>query len=133
MGKSLSKSDRASLRAKFGGLCAYCGAPLGERWHADHVEPVMRETRYERGKGFVRTGTLCRPENDHTGNMLPACPPCNIDKHSFSLEQWRQKLQGSAAVLERNSSTYRHAKRFGLISNAESVVVFHFEKAVPNA
>lgn len=27
---------------KLGGRCAYCGCELGEKWHADHVKPVIR-------------------------------------------------------------------------------------------
>ncbi|EAV6934312.1 HNH endonuclease, partial [Salmonella enterica] len=40
----ISKEQRAELRLKFGGRCAYCGCPLPEKgWHADHVEPVRRD------------------------------------------------------------------------------------------
>lgn len=39
---ALTKKQRAELRMKFGGLCAYCGCELGEKWHADHVKPVIR-------------------------------------------------------------------------------------------
>ncbi len=36
----ISKIQRAELRMKFGGRCAYCGCKLPEKgWHADHVEP----------------------------------------------------------------------------------------------
>ncbi|HHR4690493.1 TPA: HNH endonuclease, partial [Salmonella enterica] len=36
---SLTKKQRAELRMKFGGRCAYCGCVLPEKgWHADHVE-----------------------------------------------------------------------------------------------
>lgn len=38
---ALTKSQRAALREKFGGRCAYCGSELGERWHADHIEPIV--------------------------------------------------------------------------------------------
>ncbi len=39
---ALTKKQRAELRMKFGGRCAYCGCELGEKWHADHVKPVIR-------------------------------------------------------------------------------------------
>lgn len=38
----LTKKQRAELRDKFGGRCAYCGVDLPERWHADHYEAVKR-------------------------------------------------------------------------------------------
>lgn len=32
---AITKQQRAALREKFDGRCAYCGHPLGEKWHAD--------------------------------------------------------------------------------------------------
>ena len=127
----LTKAEREQVRMKFGGRCAYCGEPLGERWHADHFEPVERIIKYVSGKGAVHTGECYRPERHRLDNMMPACPPCNIDKHSMSLEGWRRKLQDACNVLTRNSPTYRHAKRFGLLQETGTRIVFHFES--PNA
>lgn len=122
----LTKAQRATLQAMFGGLCAYCGKPLGERWHADHLEPVLR--------GYAQP-TASNPQGifhqhrDTIGNLMPACAPCNLDKTSYTLEQWRAKLAKSCESLMRYSSTYRHALRFGLVANTESPVVFYFERA----
>lgn len=126
----LSKSQRDSLRSMFGGLCAYCGAALGERWHADHVEPVERKLARVDGR-LVTTGEVHRPERDTIANLWPACAPCNIDKHTFTLENWRQKLQDACNVLARNQPTYRHAVRFGLVHETLAAVIFHFEKVDP--
>lgn len=125
----LTKAQRSELRQKFGGRCAYCGCELGERWHADHFEPVCRNQKYVRGKGFVHDGTMYAPQNDTIDNMMPSCAPCNIDKHAMSLESWRQKLQGACGVLQRNVSTYRHALRFGLVTETQKPIVFYFEQA----
>jgi hypothetical protein len=125
---NLNKKARAELAAKFGGRCAYCGTPLGERWHADHLEPVMRELKWVSGKGLMTTGKLERPERDTLDNLMPSCGPCNIDKHSLTLEQWRVKLGGAPGVLARNSPTYRHAVRFGLVAEVTTAVVFYFER-----
>lgn len=111
----------------FSGRCAYCGSELGAKWHADHVEPVLRESRYERGKGFVATGRMEIPQRDRVGNLMPACPPCNIDKHCMSLEEWRSKLQRATEVLARNQPTYRHAVRFGLVQETGAQIRFYFE------
>lgn len=124
----LTKNQRETLRGMFGGLCAYCGQPLGDKWHADHVAPVERKLTWVRGKGLVPTGKLHRPENDTVANLMPACPPCNIDKHSMSLENWRGKLARSLEVLANNQPTYRHARRFGLLQETPQPVVFHFER-----
>jgi hypothetical protein len=101
---------------------------LGERWHADHFEPVERKLEYVRGKGFVQTGEMYRPERDTIANMMPACAPCNIDKHAMSLENWRVKLSRSLEVLANNQPTYRHARRFGLLMETPKPVVFYFER-----
>jgi len=127
----LTKAQREQVRLKFGGRCAYCGESLGDRWHADHLLPVERKLEYVSGKGLVPNGELWRPENDTIDNMMPACPPCNIDKHSLSLEGWRRKLQGATSVLTRNNPTYRHAKRFRLVQETGAKIRFHFE--APNA
>jgi hypothetical protein len=125
---NLNKKGRAELAAKYGGRCAYCGVALGERWHADHLQPIRRESKWVRGKGFVATGQCKRPERDTMANLMPSCGPCNIDKDSLTLEQWRAKLSGAPDVLARNNPTYRHAIRFGLVVKVTTEVVFFFER-----
>lgn len=120
--RRLTKSEREDLRMRFAGLCAYCGEPLGVRWHADHFEPVRREW-------WKPGGGMERPHNDTLANLLPACAPCNLDKHAMTLEDWRRKLQGAAGVLARNHATYRHAVRFGLVVETGVAVAFHFERS----
>ncbi|TDS84142.1 HNH endonuclease signature motif containing protein [Comamonas sp. JUb58] len=119
---ALNKAKRATLREKFGGRCAYCGQPLGERWHADHIEPIVRNDwlKAPRGPDY--------PHRDTLENMNPACPPCNIDKHSMSLESWRDIIQRSNDVLQRDVSTFRRAVRYGLVQLTSSPVTFYFER-----
>lgn len=124
----LTKTQREEVKNKLGGRCAYCGVPLGDKWHADHLEPVIRESKYVRGEGFKLTGALEKPANDTLENLMPACAPCNLDKHSMKLEDWRVKLQNSCTVLRRDSSTYRHALRFGLVVESQAPrLEFYFE------
>lgn len=124
----LTKAQRETVRLRFGGLCAYCGDQLGERWHADHLQPVERKLIRIPGAGLRCSGEMHRPENDTIDNLMPSCPPCNIDKHTSSLESWRQKLQGACGVLTRNQPTYRHALRFGLVQETGAMVTFYFER-----
>ena len=121
----LSKIQRAALREKFGGRCAYCGGVLGDKWHADHIEPLVRNDwlKTPREPDY--------PERDTLENMNPACPPCNIDKHSLSLESWRQMIQRSNEVLQRDVSTFRRAVRYGLVALSAEPVVFYFERVEP--
>lgn len=125
--KRLTAKQREAVRQKYDGRCAYCGEPLGQRWTVDHFEAVRRTYKYDRGKGFVATGHAVNPENDVLENLMPSCPPCNIDKHSSPLELWRAKLQDACNVLRRNSTTYRHALRYGLVSETGTTVRFYFE------
>ena len=127
----LTPKQRAELKQMFDGLCAYCGEELGDRWHADHVEPVLRESLYIRGKGFVASGKILYENRDKIENMMPACISCNIDKGGSTLEGWRMRLADILNVLRRNYPTYRHALRFGFVSENPEPVVFHFERGKP--
>lgn len=127
----LTKAQRAALREKFDGLCAYCGCKLEDRWHADHIEAVERKLEFVHEGHSMRmraTGEVYRPERDCIDNLNPSCAPCNIDKHAMTLEDWRRKLQNAADVLRRNQPTYRHALRYGLVQETGARVVFHFER-----
>lgn len=121
VGKRLSKSQRASLREMFGGRCAYCGGMLGERWHADHVEPVLRQDWI--GK------PAAAPENHRLDNFMPACAPCNISKGRMTIEVWRAWLLGHVNSLNQHHSIYRMVKAFGLVAETGDPVIFHFERA----
>ena len=123
---ALSKKQRAVLREKWGGKCAYCGCDLGDKWHADHIEAVDR-------KWWLPGSPHSRPENDTLANMNPACPPCNIDKHSMKLEDWRKTMQRSNEVLMRDVSTFRRAVRYGLVKLSAEPIVFYFERAAQAA
>lgn len=124
----LTKAQRAALREKFGGRCAYCGQPLGERWHADHIEPIVRNDWLQRRDVHAPVRGPDWPERDTVENMNPACAPCNIDKHSLTLESWRQIIQRSAEVMQRDVSTFRRALRYNLVQVNPDPVVFYFER-----
>jgi 5-methylcytosine-specific restriction endonuclease McrA len=127
----LTKVQRAALREMFGGRCAYCGHPLGEKWHADHVEPVVRKLEFVRDGHSTRmrtTGEVWYPERDHIGNMMPACVPCNIRKGGADVESFRRGMERSIEVARSATSAYRHALRFGLITEHAGPVVFYFER-----
>ncbi|HBG30768.1 MAG TPA: HNH endonuclease [Gammaproteobacteria bacterium] len=121
------KAERAAVFAKYDGRCAYCGEPLGDRWHVDHFEPVVRKLEWAPGGGVRTTSECYNPERHAMENLMPACAPCNMDKSSLNVETWRRKLEGACGVLRRNQPTYRHALRFGLVAENEARVIFHYE------
>ena len=118
----LTKKQRAELREKFGGRCAYCGCELPERWHADHFEAVRR------GVSHRWEGNAERPENHRIDNMMPACIPCNLSKAHMGLEAWRAWIAGHVASLNNYHPIYRLAKAYGLIQETGNPVIFYFER-----
>jgi len=125
----LTKAQRATLREMFDGRCAYCGEPLAERgWHADHVERVERKLKRLPSGVVVTTSEVHRPERDTIENLMPSCAPCNIDKHFYSIEEWRALLQARCGVLHYSQSTYRSMLRFGQIVETPTPIVFYFER-----
>jgi len=93
---ALTKNQRAELREMFGGRCAYCGCELPEKgWHADHIEPVRRETIVVREngafKGFKRFSILSSREANSMDSIRES-----------QIENMRKKLK-RADVLIRNA------------------------------
>lgn len=132
---SLTKKQRAELRMKFGGRCAYCGCVLPEKgWHADHVEAVLRKSEQcmkAAAKGIFRlktTGEVFRPEADCLENIFPSCAPCNLLKTTYSLEMFRKQVSLQVERGRRSSVNFRTAERFGLVEVIEKPVVFWFEQ-----
>lgn len=125
-----TKAQRAALREKFGGKCAYCGGDLGKTMHADHREPVIRIQPSPWND--LDSVKLLKPERNTVGNMMPACAPCNIHKGGYPLESWRSYLQRSAEIVRKQTSTFRAGERFGVITVSEAPIVFHFEKQEPH-
>lgn len=113
---ALTKKQRAELRQKFGGRCAYCGCDLGEKWHADHVEPVIRFG-----------GKMVYQERDNIANLVPACHPCNLHKHCNSVEDYRRIIDdGRREFLV--SGKGKALVRMGLVDMKADPVVFWFEQ-----
>lgn len=59
---SFGADDVRRLYAAQKGKCLWCGKPVGENYHVDHIIPLV--------KGGA----------NHAGNICIACPPCNLAK-----------------------------------------------------
>ncbi len=122
----MKRRDR--IKAKFLGKCAYCGDPLGDRWHVDHKDAIVREMKWSREEGKLKpTGKCGQPQNKTEDNEYPACIPCNMNKSSLPLEYWRKQIASRLAALNERSTDYKTAKRFGLVEESPKAVVFWFE------
>jgi hypothetical protein len=98
---------------------------LTKTWNADHVEPVIRYPVTGHKGAPVKQ---MYPDRHRRDNYKPSCRPCNINKHSMSLETWRRHLEGLNDSLIQYSGNFRHALRFGLVSDERKPVVFYFEQ-----
>lgn len=114
----MNKKTRDLIKSKYNNKCAYCGIELPNRWHVDHIKPLRRD--------WINGGCL-NPENDHIDNFNPSCPSCNIIKSSTSLDSFRRTIQGFVKSLNRDSTQYKFAKRYGLVVETEQEVKFYFE------
>jgi 5-methylcytosine-specific restriction endonuclease McrA len=127
----------------FGGRCAYCGENLADKWHADHVEPIERETEFvlsvtgygyeTTSAGYTKsraTGRLRKPQNERIDNLFPACVRCNILKSNADVEGFRTMLTYFAESIPRIAgySHVHHLMRFGKITIDPTPVIFWFEK-----
>ena len=99
---------RDALRAMFGGRCAYCGQPLGQVFHADHVE-----ARYRGGA---------------EGQQFPACPRCNLRKATYSVEEFRSEIAAQVERLRRDSRAFVLAEDYGQVVATNAPVMFYFER-----
>ncbi len=114
MAKISDKNIRLKVLQKFNYKCAYCGIDLiNEKFHVDHIVPKMLGRPYK--------------ERESIDNYNPSCAPCNISKSTFDLEMWRTELELKILRIERDSSTFRNLKRFGLVGVIKNKVIFYFE------
>lgn len=149
----MKKADRELIKNKFGGKCAYCGDPLKKGWHVDELLPVIRKRKWiKQGFFHIVTGGelppltsgydnpdyewrdgkwiadgMEHPERLVLSNQMPSCPSCNINKHSNSLEGFREFITHFIVSLNRDSTQYKMAKKYGLIQETGKPVVFYFE------
>lgn len=64
----VSNADWLRTFKRYEGRCAYCEAPAV---HMEHVVPLSRGGKHQ------------------IGNVVPACAPCNLSKHSRFIVEWR--------------------------------------------
>lgn len=128
----ITPKQRAGLRMKFGGRCAYCGCELPEKgWHADHIVPVRRSIVETVKNGRVKLSTSMDGINESLNvieNLTPACAQCNLLKNNSSLEGFRKTIEVQVERARRASNHFRTAERFGQVKVTASPIVFWFER-----
>ena len=71
---SYSSSDVIKQYEAQRGLCWWCSQPVQEKYHIDHVIP------------------LSRGGSNNPGNIVIACPTCNISKSDKLPQEWAGRL-----------------------------------------
>jgi len=131
--KLTKKEQRKIIFDKYNGRCAYCGCVLKKGWHVDELLPVRRNMKWNKDKTrYVWDGTYEHPERLNIDNQMPSCPSCNINKHSLSLEEFRNLIAGFINSLNRDNTQYKIAKRYGLLLETKTPVKFYFEYVESN-
>lgn len=114
----LTKNERMLVLLKYGGKCAYCGVELIDgKFHVDHIVPVVRNS----------DNTIKHPENNVLENYNPSCPSCNIQKNSFTIEQFRENIKNFISSLNKYSTQYKFAKKYNLVKENDIEVKFYYE------
>ena len=108
--RKVTKYEKAEVLMKTLGRCAYCGQVLTlDTMQIDHVMPIALG-----GADIIQ-------------NMFAACVGCNKAKGALTVERFRAAVEKWLRYLEKDSITYRNARRFGLIEEHPRKVIFYFE------
>jgi 5-methylcytosine-specific restriction endonuclease McrA len=75
---------------------------------------------------YVTIG-YANPDAHHIDNYMPSCPPCNINKHGDTIEQFREAISGYLHSLNLRMVQYKMVKKYGLVEETNKPVVFYFE------
>lgn len=109
--RRLSAKERKQIYDKYNGHCAYCGTEITFReMQADHIYPL-------------RLGGA-----DTIENLVPACRSCNHYKSTFTIDKFREHLQGIPARIRRDDIAYQVGERFGIVGETGKQVRFYFEE-----
>ena len=128
---TFAKDKRKQIHAKYSGHCAYCGDIIElKAMQIDHIIPQRNFTQVIRNKAKAPLFLTHLTENDvnHDDNLNPACRICNKRKDAFDLEFFRSELSEQVNRLNKYSSAYRLAKKFGQIKETKQPIVFYFER-----
>lgn len=116
---AISKKVREQVRLKFGGLCAYTGKPLDDKWQVDHVTP----------KHYCAYHLI--DSVDEIENLLPAIRIINHYKRSHNLESFRMSMKSfhlRLAKLPKNTSVESTKRRISYMNEVADIFGITVEK-----
>ena len=128
----ITPKQRAVLRMKFGGRCAYCGCELPEKgWHAGHIVPVRRSIVETVKNGRVKLSTSMDGINESLNvieNPTPACAQCNLLKNNSSLDGFGRSIEVQVDRAWRASNHFTARTHLGMSrEEAEQLTMTEFQ------
>ena len=99
---TFSEREWQATKLKFGNCCAYCGSDRDIT--KDHVIAINREKLGE----------------DHIGNLVPCCKPCNGKKGDIDFRRFLAHDSGRLAAIERHMAFWNYVP-IGETNNARQV------------
>jgi 5-methylcytosine-specific restriction endonuclease McrA len=126
------KKQRQNVYDKYKGHCAYCGKQIAIKdMQIDHIIPQLNYEWIFKNKILKMIpeflNHLTEKDVHNIDNLNPACRVCNKWKSAYHLELFRSEIQEQTKRLQLRSSNYRMAKLYGLVSESDVKVKFHFE------
>lgn len=142
----MNKADRQKVFDKYGGLCAYTGKPLDDKWQVDHMRSKTTFGYSIMGECKTREEYNQRlKEVDHIDNLMPAVQIINHYKRGHHLESFREYMLSfhkRLAKLPKTTSLESTKKRieymnkvadlFGITADVPFCGVFFFETLTNN-
>ena len=86
-----NRTKRELIKNKFGGLCAYSGKELDDKWQIDHSTPKMHYIWIQPKEQRERLG-IDFDNVDDIKNLLPAISIVNHYKRDKTIDQFREYL-----------------------------------------
>lgn len=120
----IKKEIRERVWNKYDRRCAYCGTDLEyKQMQVDHIEAHWHSGTEEDCKRWGVT----KGEHEES-NFNPSCARCNRWKGTFSVEAFRNEISLQLVRLQRDSSNYRMALDYGMITESNKPIEFWFER-----
>lgn len=126
----ISKKNRAKIKNKFGGRCAYSGTILEDDWEVDHINPLIR---------CPVTKKPMFPDKHTVDNMVPCQKEINRYKGNLELDTFRNWYLAKMheRYLPKNPKTEESKRKkarmlkirayFGITEETPFSGVFYFE------
>lgn len=115
--RPIPKEVRKQVYDMYDGHCAYCGCKLEYKdMQVDHIDCVYVSELHK------------EPVKDTLDNYLPACRQCNFYKSTFTIEEFRDRIQTTCLKNLEATFNFKLLKKYNIIQVNDEPIKFYFEK-----